>query len=125
MTVPFWVAAFCLYGFAGSVLFRQWQGIVYGIIGGLLLWKQVIQIWRRRVFEVTPAEVRVGYATGTRVVWIDRWRRRAVGEVRLNRFTGDLLIRITGRDMKEYFISRDLQAAQRVADELDAALRAD
>jgi hypothetical protein len=98
------------------------RGVAAAVVAPVVLVRQVYTLWRRRVFEVTPDEVRVGYVRGSNPIWEDRWPRGAVGEVRVNRFDGRLLIRITGQDMKEYRVSRDRKATEAVAAVLDEAV---
>jgi hypothetical protein len=125
-----WGGAFCLYSLVIGVFaivqhreFGALFGVVFWtVIGTLCLRGQIAQIGRRRIFEVTPSEVRVGYVVRNRISWIEHWRRSAIGEIRTNFVTGDLLIRVTGQDLKDYFISRDRLAVERIAAALNAAL---
>lgn len=79
-------------------------------------------VWRRRVFEVTPDLLRMGYVRGQKPIWIGQWPRRSIGEVKRNRFNGKLLIRITGKDMKEYRLAGGREATEQIARVLSEAV---
>jgi hypothetical protein len=78
--------------------------------------------WRRRAFLINEHVVSFGRTKLNGFIWEDTWPRASVGEIRLNATNGKLLIRITGRDMKEYFISSKRQVTQEVAQVLQEAM---
>lgn len=80
-------------------------------------------VWRRRVFVVNANEVCMGYVHGSTYIARDRWPRDSVGEIRANPHDGKLLIRITGKDLKEYSIGRDRRTVEFVADVLQQTLK--
>lgn len=80
------------------------------------------RFWRRQVFMVTETEVLCGLLRLNGYRWDNRWPRGWISEIKVNRFEGTPLFRVTGRDMKEFFVSDDLTVTQYVADELHRAL---
>jgi hypothetical protein len=76
--------------------------------------------WRRRVFMVSPDHVKFGCVGGGGYLWQHEWPRSEIGEVKMNRYNGKLLIRVTGKDMQEYFISSNPAITQYVADMLNS-----
>jgi hypothetical protein len=82
----------------------------------------VYTIWRRRVFLVSGSEVRFGYLRPGGDIWEEAWPRESIGEIKMNPYSGKLLIRVTGKDMREYFVSSNRMVTQRVADVLSSEL---
>jgi hypothetical protein len=113
----------------GITTFRQWlsvseQGRPLVLDSGVqiaLLVYVVLTGWRRRVFAVTADEVSVGFASRWPLSWRYRWPRRAIGEIKTNSTNGNLLIRVTGSDLKEFRIGNRV-VTQFVADVLQDAL---
>jgi hypothetical protein len=113
----------------GITTFRQWlhvseQGRLLALDSGVqiaLLLYVALTAWRRRVFAVTADEVSVGFASKWPLSWRYRWPRRAIGEIKTNSTNGNLLVRVTGSDMKEFRIG-DRVVTQYVADALQNAL---
>jgi hypothetical protein len=113
----------------GITTFRQWLSVSEE--GHLLAFDSVMQValllyvlltaWRSRVFAVTSDEVSVGFASRWPLSWGYRWPRRAIGEIKTNSTNGNLLIRVTGSDLKEFRIG-DRVVTQFVADVLQNAL---
>jgi hypothetical protein len=95
----------------------------FWLIGGLsLIAHHVYRSLQRRIIELSPTHLRVGTLRGSTPLWDDTWPRHLVAEIRPNRFTKALLIRITGIDMKDYAISPDPQAVEMAAAALNDAL---
>jgi hypothetical protein len=109
--------------------FRQWlnvseQGHLLALDSGVQIALVIFVLftaWRRRVFAVTANEVSVGFASRWPLSWRYRWPRRAIGEIKTNSTNGNLLIRVTGSDLKEFRIG-DRVVTQFVADVLQSAL---
>ena len=78
----------------------------------------VLTFGRRRAFKFGLREVGFGYVMGAKYWWLQTWPRSAIGEVKRNPYSGKLMIRVTGKDMQEYFISRNPDVTQYVVDAL-------
>lgn len=76
--------------------------------------------WRRRVFKISPQEVAFGRVKNAGYGWEQRWQRSEIGEIKVNPYSGKLVVRVTGKDMQEYFISHNRAITQYVADSLMA-----
>jgi hypothetical protein len=117
------------WGVLGITTFRQWlhvseQGRLLALDSGVqlaLLLFVGLTAWRRRVFAVTADVVSVGFASKWPLSWNYRWPRRAIGEIKTNSTNGNLLIRVTGSDLKEFRVG-DRVVTQFVADVLQDAL---
>ena len=79
--------------------------------------------WRRRVFEIDADRVRMGYlGNGGAAQWQFTWPRAAVTVVKLNPYSGHLLVRVAGRNMQEFPISRRREVVAAVAEVLRAEI---
>ena len=78
--------------------------------------------WRPLAFEVDEREVRIGFVRGRSFWWTEQIPRAAVGEIRMNSVNGKLLIRITGKDLKEVSLRAPRKITSEVASALQAAL---
>lgn len=117
------------WGVLAITTFRQWLHVSEQ--GQLLALDSVVQIAlllyviltarRRRVFAVTADEVSVDFASRWPLTWRYRWPRRAIGEIKSNVMNGNLLVRVTGSDLKEFRVG-DRVVTQYVADVLQDAL---
>jgi hypothetical protein len=81
------------------------------------------RLYWRTIFQVTPETLAIQRFDGREIRGGGRsWPRSQVIEVKLNRFTGLLLIRIVGRDFVEVYVSPNKQATQWVAEQIALAL---
>jgi hypothetical protein len=119
------------WGIVAFACFRQW--LHWGETRSLLLFPDLTVIavlavyvlltfWRKRVVIVNEGEVAIGYSAGSKLFWAKRWPTRAIGEIKMNGENGNLLVRVTGADLKEFRISGDKVVTQSVADILQEAL---
>lgn len=86
--------------------------------------RYIVKLRRPAVFEVNPIYLQVGHAKSSTVQWDERWPIAMIGDVRANAFSDDLIIIITGRDMKEFPIFRDRRATEAAAEAIRDALAA-
>jgi hypothetical protein len=82
------------------------------------------RLHQRVVLELSGPRFSVTRVSPFRGVWTRAWRRDAIGEVKLNRAKGNLIIRVTGREFVEVFLSGDRAITTTAASVLDEALRA-
>jgi hypothetical protein len=119
-------AHWVLIGFFGLRAYAAWDdgqiavGSTVICVGAFV--HLVYTFWRRRIFLVSDREVRFGRLKARGYIWEETWPRQAVGEIKVNAYNGKLLIRITGEDMKEYFISSNRDVTRQVAEVLNAEL---
>lgn len=128
----------------GILVLAPWQWIVLAIIAfrqylhwgdfhGFIVWPDGIAFvaisiyvlctfWRRRVMIVNDDEVAIGFSNGRGLFWAKRWPKRAIGEIKVNPENGNLMIRVTGVDLKNFRISGDRVVTQAVADILQEEL---
>jgi hypothetical protein len=80
------------------------------------------QCWRSWiVLDVTPSELVVSRRT-SRATRQRRWPRTQIGEVRRNRSSNKLFVRIVGQEFVEIPISPDKDVVEYVAEEINSAL---
>lgn len=101
------------------------DGKLYYVVGAMAIaafaW-MTFTFWRSRAFLLNDEELCVGFTVGRGYIWIARWPRSAVGEVRMNSVNGKLLVRITGRDMREVSLKANREITREVAAALQQAL---
>lgn len=101
------------------------DGRIYYFVGVFALisacW-MLYTFWRPLAFEVDEREVRIGFVRGRSFWWTEQIPRAAVGEIRMNSVNGKLLIRITGKDLKEVSLRAPRKITSEVASALQAAL---
>ena len=126
----------------GWRLFARWEWLVIAFFGGhfmaglylgafeyrfffaaiLLLVVTLYTFWRSDVFLVSEQEVCVGFVRGDGYVWTRTWPRTAVGQIKMNRGNGKLLIRITGEDFIEFSMPTSRPVTEKIAHVLQEAL---
>jgi hypothetical protein len=96
---------------------------IYGIGLFFVILAAANRLTRRLIFQVNSGELSLETVGG----WSGRrrgvWPLRDVGEIKFNPSNKKLLLRITGRDLVEYFVSPDVRVTQWVAEQLARALR--
>lgn len=99
--------------------------IVDGIFYFALFGMAYVRTHRWTSFEVTANRFRVFFRMFEGESLQVDLPRRDVLEVRFNRFNGKLILRMNGRDRREFFISGSMEIARNVVDQVRGALEID
>ncbi len=97
-------------------------GLYLLMLLALLAWGY-IRTRRRIAFEVTPGALVLTVIPPIGSPSATAWRRHELREVRYSPINGKVLVRVTGKDLLEIFVSTNRRVAEHVGDSVGAALR--
>jgi hypothetical protein len=95
---------------------------IYGSLFVLVAWHAWRRLHTRTVFRVTHDELTITLLSARGRGRTATWARREVTDVKVNSFSGQLLVRAHGREMVEYKLSPSREVTEWVAETVSAAV---
>src|SRR5260221_3749615 len=96
--------------------------IIYGCIALFIFTCALWRLHERTIIDVTHDELAIVLVGPWRQWRRTAWPRKQIADVKRNPSNGKLVIRITGHDFVEYFLSANPQVTQSVADEVSRSV---